>query len=180
MVNNKINKIGILGGSFDPVHKGHLAISKSVIKTARLQKLYWVITKKNPFKNKTFFTLSERLVRLKKMVKNTKKIKILYLEKIIRSNRSIDMIKYILRSEKPNNLYFIIGSDILLEIHKWKSWKKLVKLTKLVVFSRKGYVKKANNTAVVKYLNKNKIKFIKNKPIPISSTMLRKKISKLN
>ncbi len=176
---NSLN-IGILGGSFDPVHKGHLAISKSVIKTARLQKLYWVITKKNPFKNKTFFTLSERLVRLKKMVKNTKKIKILYLEKIIRSNRSIDMIKYILRSEKPNNLYFIIGSDILLEIHKWKSWKKLVKLTKLVVFSRKGYVKKANNTAVVKYLNKNKIKFIKNKPIPISSTMLRKKISKLN
>ena len=176
---NSMN-VGILGGSFDTGHRGHLVISKSVIKTAKLHKLYWVITKRNPFKNKTFFTLDQRIFKLKKMIKNTKKIKILYIEKNIKSNRSIDTVKYILRKKRPKNLFFIIGSDILFEIHKWKSWKKLVKLTKLIVFYRKGYVKKIKNTVVVKYLNKNKINFIKNKPIPISSTMLRKKLLKLN
>ena len=44
------NKLGILGGSFDPAHKGHLSISNIAIKSLKLKKIYWVITKKNPFK----------------------------------------------------------------------------------------------------------------------------------
>ena len=85
------------------------------------------------------------------------------------------MVRYILKKKKPINLYFIIGSDILSELHKWKSWKKIVKLTKLVVFSRRGYDKKSKGSIVVKYLKKKNITFIKNKPIQISSTLLRKK-----
>ena len=54
------NKIGILGGSFDPAHNGHLSISKIAIKKVRLKKIYWVITKKNPFKRKPFFSLKKR------------------------------------------------------------------------------------------------------------------------
>ena len=46
------NKIGILGGSFDPAHKGHLTISKEAIKRFDLQNVIWAITKKNPFKKK--------------------------------------------------------------------------------------------------------------------------------
>ena len=52
-------KIGILGGTFDPPHKGHLKISLSSIKKIKLDKLYWIITKKNPFKNKSFFLLKK-------------------------------------------------------------------------------------------------------------------------
>ena len=67
----------------------------------------------------------------------------------------------------------MIGSDNLVTFHKWKSWKKLVKLTKLTVFSRSGYDKKSKKSIVAKYL-KNKIIFINNKPILVSSTKLRK------
>ena len=169
------NEIGILGGSFDPVHKGHLQISKIAIKKIKLKKVYWVVTKKNPFKKKPFFSLKQRITKIKKLVGKSKIIEVLYLDGIIRSSRSIDVVKYILKKKKPKNLYFIIGSDILSELHKWKSWKKIVKLTKLVVFSRIGYDKTRKGSTVVKYLKKKNIIFIKNKPIQISSTFLRKK-----
>ena len=173
MVSSK-NEIGILGGSFDPAHNGHLQISKIAIKKIKLKKIYWVVTKKNPFKKKPFFSLKQRLTKIKKLVGKTKIIEILYIDGIIRSSRSIDVVKYILKKKKPKNLYFIIGSDILSELHKWKSWKKIVKLTNLVVFSRKGYDKKSTKTIVAKHLNNN-INFIRIRPIQISSTILRKK-----
>ena len=47
--------IGIFGGSFDPPHKGHVEISKISLKKIKLKKIYWIITKKNPFKKKPFF-----------------------------------------------------------------------------------------------------------------------------
>ncbi len=169
------NEIGILGGSFDPVHKGHLRISEITIKKIKLKKVYWVVTKKNPFKEKPFFSLKQRLYKINKILSKSKNIKALYLDRIIRSSRSIDVVRYILKKKKPQNLYFIIGSDILSELHKWKSWKTIVKLTKLVVFSRKGYDKQSKGSTVVKYLKKKNIIFIKNKPIQISSTFLRKR-----
>ena len=172
------NKIGILGGSFDPAHAGHLAISKIAIKEVKLKKIYWVITKKNPFKRKPFFSLKKRLLEARKIVKNNKKIQVLFLENKVKSSRSIDIINYINKKNKFENLYFIIGSDILIELHRWKNWKKIVKLTKLIVFSRNGYDKKVKDSIVVKYLKKNNITFIKNKPIKISSTILRKKIGR--
>ena len=51
-MNFKKNKIGVLGGTFDPAHKGHLAISKEALKRFRLKKIIWAITQKNPFKKK--------------------------------------------------------------------------------------------------------------------------------
>ena len=137
-----------------------------------------MITKKNPFKRKPFFSLKKRLLKARKIVKNNKKIQVLFLENKVKSSRSIDIINYINKKNKSENLYFIIGSDILIELHRWKNWKKIVKLTKLIVFSRNGYDKKVKDSIVVKYLKKNNITFIKNKPIKISSTILRKKIGR--
>ncbi len=169
-------KIGILGGSFDPAHKGHLLISKIALRKIKLKKIYWVVARKNPFKKKPLYSLKKRLLLAKKITKNTKKIKILYLDEIIKSSRSIEVIKYILKKYKTKDIYFIVGSDILLELHKWKSWKRIVKLTKLIVFSRKGYDRNRVNSVVAKYLKNKKIKYIKNKRINISSSSLRRKL----
>tara|TARA_Y100000816_G_C25847235_1_gene442617 strand:+ start:65 stop:598 length:534 start_codon:yes stop_codon:yes gene_type:complete len=172
----KTTNIGILGGSFDPAHKGHLKITKIAIKKLKLKKVYWIITKKNPFKKKSFFSLKTRLIKIKKMIKNIKKIQVLYLDEILKTSRSIDVINYISKKKKPKNIYFIVGSDILIGFHNWKSWKKIVKMTKLIVFSRRGYDRKSKESIVANYLNKNKITYINNKPIRISSSILRKKI----
>ena len=164
--------VGLLGGSFDPAHKGHLGISKIAIKKLKLKKIYWVITKKNPFKNKTFYSLEERVKYAKKISRTQKKIQTIYLDNIIKSSRVIDVVNYFIKKKNIKNIYFIIGSDNLIRFHKWKSWKKIVKLVKLIVFSRRGYDRKGMKSMVVKNF-KNKIIFIKTKHIEISSTQLK-------
>ena len=171
--------LGLLGGSFDPAHKGHLGISQIAIKKFKFNKLYWVITKRNPFKNETFYSLEQRIKYAKKISKIQKKIEVIYLENIVKSSRTINLVNYFIKKKNIKNIHLIIGSDNLIRFHKWKSWKKIVKLSKLVVFSRRGYDKKSRKSAVAKYL-KNKIIFIDNKPITISSTKLRKKSAKKN
>ena len=179
MVKVKIKSIGLLGGSFDPAHIGHLIISRIAIKDLKLNKVLWLITKKNPFKSKPLYSIQQRLNKAKKLAKSVQKIQVTYLDKDLGSSRTIDAIKYLINKKKLQNIYLIIGSDNLIKFHKWKSWKKIVKLTKLIVFSRKGYDRKGRKSIVARYL-KNKITFIHNKHIIISSTNLRKKAHKDN
>ena len=169
-----INKsIGLLGGSFDPAHKGHLIISKIAIKKIKLDKVFWLVTKKNPFKKTSFYSLNQRINKAKKLTRTVKKIHVKSLDKIVKSSRIINIINFLIKKKKLQNIYFIVGSDNLIAFHKWKSWKKIVKLTKLIVFSRRGYDKKGKKSIVSKYL-KNKIIFVDNKHISISSSKLRK------
>ena len=166
--------IGLLGGSFDPVHKGHLGISNIAIRKLKLKRIYWVITEKNPFKNKTFYSLNERIKYAKKISRNQKKIEVVYIENIIKSSRSVNVINYFIKIKRQKNLCLILGSDNLLNFHKWTSWKKIVKLTKLIVFSRRGYDKKSKESIVVKYLNKKNIVYVNNKLIDVSSSKIKK------
>ena len=176
MVKASNKTIGLLGGTFDPAHKGHLAITKIAIKKLKLSRVLWVITKKNPFKDNPYFSLYQRLKKAKELTKGIKKIQVIHLDKRVNSSRSINIINYFFNRKKLKNIYFIIGADNLINFHRWKDWKKIVKLTKLIVFSRKGYDRKGNKSTVTKYY-KNKITFIKNRPIIISSTKLRKKLN---
>ena len=175
MVKASNKTIGLVGGTFDPAHKGHIAITKIAIKKLKLSKVLWIVTKKNPFKDNPYYSLSQRLKKAKEITKDIKKIQVIHLDKRVNSSRSINIINYLVNRKKLKNIYFIIGADNLINFHKWKDWKKIVKLTKLIVFSRKGYDRKGSKSTVTKYY-KNKITFIKNRPIVISSTKLRKKL----
>ena len=81
--NRNSDKIGILGGTFDPPHKGHLKISQIAKKKFNLKKIIWAITKKNPFKKKSYFGLNKR-IKIYKILKNKQiYIKVFFLEKKI-------------------------------------------------------------------------------------------------
>ena len=175
MVKASNKTIGLVGGTFDPAHKGHVEITKIAIKKLKLSKVLWIVTKKNPFKDNPYYSLSQRLKKAKELTKSIKKIQVIHLDKRVNSSRSINIINYLVNRKKLKNIYLIIGADNLINFHKWKDWKKIVKLTKLIVFSRKGYDRKGSKSTVTKYY-KNKITFIKNRPIVISSTKLRKKL----
>ena len=175
MVKASNKTIGLVGGTFDPAHKGHIAITKIAIKKLNFSKVLWIVTKKNPFKDNPYYSLSQRLKKAKEITRGIKKIQVIHLDKRVNSSRSINIINYLVNRKKLKNIYFIIGADNLINFHKWKDWKRIVKLTKLIVFSRKGYDRKGSKSTVTKYY-KNKITFIKNRPIVISSTKLRKKL----
>ena len=97
-------KIGVLGGTFDPSHKGHLEISKQAKKIFELKNIIWAITKKNPFKNKSKLNLKNRIQFAKKLINKNDYIKIRFYEEKIGSNRTIDLIKYL---KKIKNLKYI-------------------------------------------------------------------------
>ena len=177
MVESRKKRIGVFGGSFDPPHQGHLEISKQAVKKLFLDQIYWCLTKKNPFKDKAFFSLPERIKQSKAITRKVKKIKIKYFEDKIKKNNTVDLIKYLRKKNKKNILFLIIGSDNLIKFHKWKNWKLLMELVEIVVFSRKDYDRKAKKSAIMKQIKK--IMFIKNRPINISSTQIRKKYNRI-
>ncbi len=168
------NAIGILGGSFDPPHKGHLRISKIVLRKLNLKKIYWIVTKKNPFKGKPFFSINQRIKKCRKITKKDKKINIKYLDDIVKSSRTIKILKYFIKKNQKNKIYLIIGSDNLVYFHKWLDWEKILKMCKLVIFPRKGFDIKARKSGIMRQVKRENIIFIKSQKIDISSTKLKK------
>ncbi len=172
-MNNKKIKIGILGGSFDPAHKGHLAISKEAKKRFDLKKIIWALTKKNPFKVESKTPVSRRIKDCKKIIGLNSFIKVKFYENIIKSNKTIDLINYF-KKNKDIEIYFLMGADNLITFHKWHKSKSISQKCNILVFDRHGYKKNSLKSKTFKKLNKNILTFVKFKKVNISSSQLRK------
>ena len=184
------NNLGILGGTFDPPHKGHLHISKLVIKKLYLKTLYWAITKQNPLKKTTpHNNENKRKILCRQLTRGEKKIKLLNTSDIKNSNLTINILQRIKKKiNKKTNLFFIIGADNLVQLHQWKEYKKIFSLCTVVVMNRIGYKKPALTSPAAKKFRKTKISldtllkmgpkqkewvYINNKGINVSSSRLR-------
>jgi len=164
-------RIGILGGTFDPPHVGHLHICKVALKKLNLKKILWIVTKKNPFKKKPYLDEKNRIQLSKQITKNNNKIFVRYYDNKIKSSSSFKLLNYIKNKNKNTKIFFLIGADNLKKLHKWKNWKKIPKLAKIVVFPRDGY---SFASIISKKLSKKDIIYIKSKKINISSSLIRK------
>ena len=167
-------KIGILGGTFDPAHIGHIKISREAKKKFKLDYVIWAITKKNPFKNKSKLNLNSRIKYAKKITKKEKFIKIEFYENKIKSNKTINLINYFKKINKKLDIYFIIGADNLINFNKWHKWRSISQKCNILVFDRQGYKTKSLKSVTFKRLNQKGLEFIKLKKINISSSQLRK------
>jgi len=166
-------KIGILGGSFDPAHKGHLAISKEAKKRFKLEKIIWAVTKKNPFKSVSKTPVSKKIKDCKKIIGLNSFIKVKFYENIIKSNKTIDLINY-LQKNKNIEIFFLMGADNLINFHKWHKSKLISQKCNIIVFDRHGYKKNSLKSKTFKSLNNKNLTFVEFKKVNISSSQLRK------
>lgn len=163
--NEKKLKTAVFGGSFDPIHLGHVRIVKKALNDLNIDQIIVVPNYLNPLKNDFHAPPELRLKWLKEVFKHFPNVKISDFE--IKKNRpvySIETVEFF----KPD--YFIIGSDNLKTLHKWKDIDKLRKLVEFVIATR-GDVDK-------NLLNKYNIDKLIEINIPISSTQIRNKTYK--
>jgi nicotinate-nucleotide adenylyltransferase len=138
-------KIGILGGTFNPIHNGHLIIAKQTGKRFKLDKIIFIPCHTPYHKNsKELISPKHRLAMVKKAVKGISYFKTSDIE-IKRGGLtySIDTLKHLTKRYKPETkFYFIIGSDSLSELPLWKEIKELVKLCNFIAVARAGVIAK--------------------------------------
>ena len=168
------NRIGILGGTFDPPHKGHLYISKFALKKFKLNKLMWIVTKKNPLKRKPYLSTKVRIKLSKEITKREKKIFVRYFDDKIKSINTFNLLNYIKKKNQKAKLFFLIGADNLAKFHKWNNWKKIPALAKIAIFPRHDYSIKSLNPIASKKLSRKDLIYINSKKMKISSSLIRK------
>ena len=170
-------RIGLLGGSFNPAHLGHLQISKLAAKKLKLDQIWWIPTAQNPLKDKSVYEPYEKRVKKAfEVAKNFRKIRLVKLDEIY----SEKLVRRLKNQYKNNNFFWLMGADNLEKFHQWKNFKKLIHLIPLAVFSRETFLKTAKKTKIFSIIKKYnhqkilpKIMIFRNKNIDISSTKIR-------
>ncbi len=181
-------RIGILGGSFDPPHKGHRWVIETCINQLNLNSIYVIPSYQTP--NKTFSQVSpeDRLKIIIDTVKDIPKTKVLDIE-INRGGVSytIDTLNQL--SFDEDEVYLIIGEELLFQLHTWKNFEQIINKVNLIILSQTDFKKKKNWPVIfqkyLKKLDKNKgelhtgreINLIKTDQFQdISSTQIRNKL----
>ncbi|GAB4371986.1 MAG: nicotinate-nucleotide adenylyltransferase [Calditrichia bacterium] len=168
-------KIGLLGGTFDPVHNGHLIISEYLRDEFELDEFWFIPAKIHPLKdNKTITPVEQRLKMLELAIADNEHFRICEVE-LQREGVSytIDTINQILEEnrEKSPELYFFIGMDNVNELHRWKSPHEILQKSHVVAFGRPGFTP---NQSAEEFLPS--IQFIHVPLLEISSTFIRNRI----
>lgn len=164
-------RVAIFGGSFDPIHKGHLALAKSSIKEIKLDKLFFVPAKISPLKkNQAISAPLDRLKMARLAVKKIAKCEVSSFE--LNSSGLSYTFLTLLHFKKifsKEDLFFLMGSDVLTTFKKWREWREILKICSLVVGQRSG-----EKTAIkIPKGFKEKIIYLKAKMPEISSTEIR-------
>ncbi|MGD9637949.1 MAG: nicotinate-nucleotide adenylyltransferase [Alphaproteobacteria bacterium] len=187
---NKNMKIGLLGGSFNPAHKGHIYISEMALKKMNLDEVWWLVSPQNPLKSSQgMASFEQRYDYAKKIITNSK-IKVSNIEQELGTRYTVDTISRLKQIYKSYKFVWIMGADNLEQIPKWKNWKKIFNLVPIAVFDRNQYSLRIKFLKAAKTFKKQKIEgaklfrlcyfkapawgFFRIKNNPLSSTDIRK------
>jgi len=138
-----MKKIGILGGSFDPIHFGHLLMAQSAKESLKLDKVLFIPTFCSPFKGGHQLPCSkDRLAMVKAAIKGNDGFSI-YTGELRREGVSytIDTLKELTKRYPQSKFYLLMGADNLKSFHRWKDAPGILKLATLVVLNRPGFDK---------------------------------------
>lgn len=134
-------RIGLFGGTFDPVHNGHLLVAMDVLAQFKLDKIHFIPCALQPNKaNGPLASASDRVAMLQLALRDQPRFEICEFEIQRRGpSYTVDTLSYFASSQPPGaRLHFIIGIDAFLEIDTWKSYSRLFELAAFIVMARPG------------------------------------------
>jgi nicotinate-nucleotide adenylyltransferase len=129
-------RIGLLGGSFNPPHAAHRAISRFAIKRLQLDRVWWLVTPGNPLKELgALIDLSARANAARKMADDPR-IDVSCLESVIGTRYTVDTVTYLRRRCAGLRFVWIMGADNLAQFHRWKNWRRIASELPIAVIDR--------------------------------------------
>jgi nicotinate-nucleotide adenylyltransferase len=132
-------RIGLLGGSFNPAHEGHRAISLQAMKQLRLDRVWWLVSPQNPLKEaRGMAPFEQRLASARSTAAGHPRLVVTDLEQRLGTRYSIDTLQWLTRRCRARFVW-LIGADILLQLPEWRNWRRLVGLLPIAVVDREPY-----------------------------------------
>lgn len=172
-----IERIGIFGGTFDPIHNGHLILAEYARASFGLDKLIFIPTGKSPHKEDIYITPKLHRYNMVLLAINLNPNYFLSAIEILKDGiaYTVDTIKYLNTKFEGKEIYFILGSDSFLQIHKWKNYEELLGLCSFIVLKRhnSGGDKLDKRIKELTTLYNSRIYILESPLIDISSTDIR-------
>ena len=129
-------RIGLLGGSFNPPHHAHRAISQFALKRLQLDRVWWLVTPGNPLKeNGALHALGERM-QAARDIANDPRIAVSCLESVIRTRYTVDTINFLRRRASGLRFVWIMGADNLAQFHRWQDWRRIAAQLPMAIIDR--------------------------------------------
>lgn len=130
--------IGLLGGSFNPPHDGHLHISELVLARARLDRFWWIVTPGNPLKDHgNLAPLADRVAACREIARHPR-IDITAFEAAHSVRYSADSLALLKRRRPRQRFVWIMGADNLASFHRWQDWRSIANMVPMIVVDRPG------------------------------------------
>src|ERR1700737_1936904 len=129
-------RIGLLGGSFNPPHPAHRAISQFAIKRLKLDGVWWLVTPGNPLKEHGALHDLDRRVEAARQMADDPRIDVSCLESVIGTRYTVDTVSYLRRRASGPHFVWIMGADNLAQFHRWQNWRRIASEVPIAVIDR--------------------------------------------
>lgn len=152
------NRIGLLGGSFNPAHKGHLHVSQQAIKRLRLNGVWWIVSPQNPLKSTLEMnSFQSRIEAAAAMASSEPRILATGIEKKLQTTYTADTLAALTDAYPKLQFIWLMGADNLLQIPKWERWTSIFQTMPVAVFTRHSYSLRALRGTAAKIFAKDRI-----------------------
>lgn len=130
---------GLLGGSFNPAHGGHRRITLFAIEALALDEAWWLVSPGNPLKSSAGMApLAARLSSAQCQARGAR-IRATAVERELGTRFTVDTLKALLKRYPKRRFVWLMGTDNLAQLHRWKDWRSLARLMPIAVIARPGY-----------------------------------------
>ena len=134
-----MKRIGLLGGSFNPAHRGHRRISLAALDALGLDEVWWLVSPGNPLKPaKGMAPFEARLASARQMARRSP-IRVSEFEARAGTRFTIDTVRKLQRRYPQNRFLWLMGADTVAQFHHWKQWRGIAQLVPIAVIARPGY-----------------------------------------